>query len=96
MGNRKVLMTPDWLTERTTVKQAEQEHLVSLKSLGPEPVLFGYKNAQWLELKAQMQPGDELWNYCSPPESWQRLAGRAGICLVRNGEIIASILTAMN
>jgi len=43
-----------------------------------------------------MQEGDELWEFCSSWESWQKLAGRAGIALVRNGEVVASVDTMMN
>jgi hypothetical protein len=43
-----------------------------------------------------MAPGDELWEFMSPPETWAHLAGRAGIALVRDGEIIDSFLTLMN
>jgi hypothetical protein len=50
---------------------------------------------QW-EFRGLMQEGDEIWKYCSPPQSWERLAGRAGIALVRNGEIVASRLTMLN
>jgi len=45
---------------------------------------------------AQMEEGDELWEFRSPVESWEHLAGRAGIALVRQGEIINFIVTMMN
>jgi hypothetical protein len=31
------------------------------------------------EEKAEICSGDELWTFRSPPDSWQLLAGRAGI-----------------
>ena len=43
-----------------------------------------------------LQEGDELWEFRSPRESWANMAGRAGIALVRNGEVVASIVTRMN
>jgi hypothetical protein len=43
-----------------------------------------------------MKPGDELWTFCSPAESWQNLAGRRGIVLLRDGMAIAEIVTLMN
>jgi hypothetical protein len=43
-----------------------------------------------------MEPGDELWAFSSPPETWQHLCGRAGIALVRNGEVIEAMTTMMN
>jgi hypothetical protein len=46
--------------------------------------------------KAEMCPGDELWTFRSPPDSWQLLAGRAGIALVRDEKPIRTIITLMN
>jgi hypothetical protein len=57
---------------------------------------FGALNAQWEALKARMQPGDELWSFASSAQSWQDLAGRAGVALVRHGEIIERLVTMMN
>jgi hypothetical protein len=57
---------------------------------------FGALNAKWEALKALMQPGDELWTFESSSESWGDLAGRAGVALVRNGEIIERLVTMMN
>jgi hypothetical protein len=53
---------------------------------------------EYHEFKAQFQEGDELWYFCSPPESWGKkcLAGRAGYMLIRKGEVVASIVTLMN
>ena len=38
------------------------------------------------EIAAEMQPGDELWEWDSG--GWHRLAGRAGVAIVRNGHIL--------
>ena len=86
----------DWLTQRLTVEQAEASHAVSDDRLGPAPVAFGHINASWKKLVAQMTPGDELWEFSSPPESWADFMGLAGIVLVRQGEIVDQILTSMN
>jgi hypothetical protein len=43
-----------------------------------------------------MQPGDELWTFTSSPASWRALAGSAGIAMVREGRIVATIVTMMN
>ncbi len=57
---------------------------------------FGFLNAKWEELKARMRTGDEIWTFRSPPESWQDLAGRAGVALVRSNKMIDAIVTVMN
>jgi hypothetical protein len=79
-----------------TVAEAEAAHLVSDPKLGPDPVPFGYCNGAWRELLAQMRPGDELREFCSSQESWDALAGRMGIALIRAGKEVASIDTMMN
>lgn len=79
-----------------TVAEVEATYMYSIPDLGPDPVPFGYCNDQWQALLAQMRPGDELREFCSSPESWDHLAGRAGIALVRDGREVASIDTMLN
>ena len=89
-------MPPEWLKQQLTVDEAESAHQVSDERLGPGPVPFGFMNRDWRALLAQMREGDEFWEFCSPPESWEHLAGREGIALVREGKVIGTILTLMN
>jgi hypothetical protein len=97
----------DQLAEPTTVERAERDHTRRDEDLGEadrrspkrlEALLkpFGFRNAEWEVLKASMQPTDELWTFSSPPAAWQALAGRAGIALVRQGKVVATIITLMN
>jgi hypothetical protein len=68
-------MSPeDWLGEEMTVAAAEARNPGPAGKLVP----FGFMNAGWERLKAQMRPGDALWSFASPRESWAHLAGRAG------------------
>jgi hypothetical protein len=60
------------------------------------PVPFGFLHPEWREMVASMQEGDELWEYCSSEHSWQHLAGRAGIALIRKGEVVDAITTALS
>ncbi len=89
-------MYKDWLQKRVTVAEAEAAHTVPMEKLGPDPVPFGLLNARWRALLSQLQEGDELWEFCSPPWTSQIMAGRRGISLVRNGQIVASIVTRKN
>ena len=73
---------PGWETDRLTVDEVEAAY----PGMKPE----------WEALKAAMQPGDELWAFSSPAESWRHLAGRAGIVLLRNGEAVADMVTLLN
>jgi hypothetical protein len=89
-------MNREWFTKRLSVAEAAAAHAVTDDRLGPDPVPFGFLNDRWQALLAEMQPGDELWQFSSPKESWQGLAGRAGISLVRDGEVIDSIVMCMS
>ena len=89
-------MKNEWLEKKITISEAEAENMVSDPRFGPSPVPFGFDNKEWRALVAKMQAADELWTFSSSNESWEHLCGRAGISLVRNGEIIDSIVTLMN
>ena len=82
-------MMREWLTKRVTVTEAEAAHM-------HEGVPFGYCNREWVAFKEKILPGDQLWEFRSPNESWAIMGGRAGIALVRGGEVIASLVTRMN
>jgi hypothetical protein len=59
---------------------------------------FGFLNAQWDAMKRQMQSGDELWEFCNEKEMWEGAIGMglAGVELVRDGQVIATLVTRMN
>jgi hypothetical protein len=86
----------DWLVHRVTPEEAEAAHTVQHPALGDAPVPFGFLAEQWQQLRTGMRAGDELWEYCSPPETWDALGGRAGYGVVRNGRVFADVLTSMN
>jgi hypothetical protein len=90
----------DWLDEEITVEEAERRHPgITDERVARHPELgrpFGGLSPQWEQLKAQMQPGDQLWTFASKPDSWRHLAGRAGVALIRDGAAIAVITTLMN
>jgi hypothetical protein len=95
------------LIEHKTIESIEREYTRRAEDLrevdrrSPERVAallkpFGYSNSEWEQLKAGTQPGDELWTFTSSPASWRALAGSAGIAMVREGRIVATIVTMMN
>jgi len=86
----------DWLLKQVTIDEAEAEHMVLSDRLGPDPVPFGFQNARWKELLVHMEDGDELWTFCSSIESWNSLAGREGLALLRKGQVIDTIVTALS
>lgn len=62
----------------------------------PQLHSFGIGSREWQRIKLQMQPGDELYKFRSPPETWAIMAGRAGIALVRDGKVIEMLITSLN
>ena len=48
------------------------------------------------DLVVRMQPGDEFWEWSSPPPTWRFKMGRGGVALVRNGRVVAHVVTIMN
>jgi hypothetical protein len=70
--------------------------MVKDKRLGAKPLPFGFQYEGWVRLKAMIEPGDELWEFSNSEESWKNLSGRAGICLVRQGEVVYSLVTLMS
>lgn len=99
-GEAAAMIPTAWLQKKISVADAETAHpgikddRVARFPEAAKP--FGFSHQQWEDLKAAMVPGDEIWTFTSPPESWSGLAGRAGVVLVRNGVPIKMVITAMN
>jgi hypothetical protein len=89
-----------WLDKKVTIAEAEAAHPgVNDERVQSMPEIakpFGFLNGKWEALKAEMQPGDELWTFSSPAQSWQDLAGSAGVALVRDGNPIKVLVTMRN
>jgi len=70
---------------------AETESARTVQNERPSSPLFA--NDRWRAFLAQMQEGDELWTFCTPPETWEHVAGFGGIAVVRHGKIVVEIVT---
>ena len=77
----------DWLDKEITIAEVEATYF--------RPGVSRL-DGRWQELKGRMRPGDQVWTFASPADSWRHLAGRAGIALVRAGVAIEAIITMMN
>ena len=92
-----------WPPIQWLVARGDFNELATLKGLTlplQAPAVLSFRDP-WMpqaldKMQQSMIPGDELWTFSSPPETWQHLMGRAGIALVRNGKPIAHIVTMMN
>lgn len=83
-----VVVPRDWLRERADDYPAEP---------APEgmtlPVAYVRRYREgWQTLRDQKRSGDELWTFCTPPESWRQSVGRAGFALVRDGCVVDGVL----
>ena len=96
----------DWLKVRITVSDIESGASLPFKDGGlavttpdgqiERPGTTIKNDRDWKRIKLRMQPTDELWTFSSPVEHWQRLAGRMGIALIRNGRSIGYVITLLN
>ena len=82
---------PDWLGNRIYPHELPRLFGTNLPK-GTFHVIL----SQLLHLVEPKQTGDELWNFSSPSVTWERMAGRGGICLVRNCRVIYAIVLMMN
>jgi hypothetical protein len=85
-----------WLRRRLTVREAEERNLVHHRALGGDAVPFGFRNNEWRALLAKIADGDEIWEFRNSESSWQLLRGRAGVALVRDGEVIDVLITSLS
>jgi hypothetical protein len=89
-----------WLDKKISVAEAEAAHPgindERIQRFPDAAKPFGFRSGEWEALKAAMQPSDEIWTFSSSAKSWQDLAGRAGIALVRDGKPIKVLVTMMN
>ena len=86
-----------WLQgDPMSVKDVERKYGTNRIENRQQLESFGIGSKQWQDLKSQIEPGDELYRFRSPPKTWANMAWRAGIALVRNGKVVASLITALN
>ena len=72
----ETIVRKEWLTRRTTVDAARKRY----------PALADNRSrAFW----SQMQNGDELWYFKTPPITWQKRMGRMGVAVTRDGVVVA-------
>lgn len=95
----------EWLKAKVRASDIEAEMSLPFKDSGIFAVTDGQAEAmgtivpidpKWRRIKLRMVPGDELWTFSSPADSWKSLAGRMGVALIRAGHPIAHVTTLMN
>lgn len=89
----------DWLKRRIDLAEFERQGdgADPMADGAPAALFLGdLKSREWDALKVRMVEGDEVWTFSSPPETWAKLFGRAGVALVRGGKAVYHVTTAMN
>jgi hypothetical protein len=84
------------LDHRSSLLSTEEEVVWDPELDEPVHVPFGFNHQNWLDLKAQIQPGDGIPLFTSPPETWRGLCGTEGYVLVRGDEVISGFITRMS
>ena len=67
--------------------------LATLRLLKPP---LGGCNNRWQEMKKMRRKGDVLYFFRSPPDTWQSLCGREGYVLIRDEEVVFTLITTIN
>ena len=84
-----------YLNERLSIEEAdrrypplaENERRGGLAEFGkPYHDLY----SEWIELKALIKAGDEVWTFNTPPDNWHNYAG---VALMRDGKVAAYMFT---
>jgi len=80
----------DWISSRTS-----SPDVVRRARIG-DPPTGGSENDPVIKMIDDMQPGDELRTFTNSREAWKRRHGRKGYVVMRDGTVIAAVLTALN
>jgi hypothetical protein len=75
----------EWLTQRV-----ENRPMAQHRELAPMAALRIRR--EWEKLKARGGERDELWAFANPANTWKRLGRQTGYALVREGEIVESVV----
>lgn len=75
----------DWLTQR--VENAPTSYHRDL----PEMAALRIRMA-WQKLKRDSREGDEIWAFTNPANTWKKQGKNTGYALVRDGQIVESVV----
>lgn len=89
----------DWLTHRLTAPEIDAAWS-DCAAQKPRP---GQAETWWEEQAAafavqlkRLRDGDEVWEFRSPQHTWEHLAGRQGLCVLRGSEVLAIYITMLS
>lgn len=92
-----------WLRRKTTLAEIERTSLAQIAELRRTTpgfdvphIPFGLENQKWRDFRDACWPGDEIWEFESPPELWEKGQGRVGYVAMRGGRsgvLVASLIS---
>ena len=78
-------ISSEWLTQR--VENAPTSYHRNL----PDMAALRIRMA-WQKLKRNAVEGDEMWAFENPSNTWKRMGKKTGYAIVREGEIVESVV----
>ena len=93
LRDQQIEADPAWLGDEISIEEATAVYMVWLHG---DKVAFGNNNSQWRIMLQLMRKGDKFYQFRSPDETWDNFAGKEGVALVRNGEIVADLVILLN
>jgi hypothetical protein len=75
----------EWLTQR--VEDAPTVHHRSLSEMASLRIQMA-----WQKMKRNVMEGDEMWAFENPANTWKRMGKKTGYAIVREGEIVESVV----
>lgn len=88
----------EWLTKKLTFAEFESMSVGAQRAYADAPAVLHLSRSEQdlFRMKLRLLAGDEVWAFSSSIESWRMLGGRAGIALVRDGHVVAHVVSKMN
>jgi hypothetical protein len=85
----------DSIFQEMTIEEAEDSLQINCDDLDnlENPSYF---IKRWKEFKSNIQDGDKIYYFRSPSWTWERLCGRSGYALYRDGKQIDALTTMIN
>lgn len=93
LRDQQIEVDPAWLGDEISIEEATAVNMVWVDG---HNVAFGNNNSQWRIILRLMRKEDRLYQFRSPDDTWDNFAGKEGVALVRNGEIVADLVILLN
>jgi hypothetical protein len=101
-GGGGLLVDEGWQNQWGMTRWADFRARMTVRRVGPAdlPALTARISPQFVERLAEFRrsllPGDELYHYDSDPPEWDRGMGSEGYAILRDGELLDTLVVRMN